>query len=183
MRRRKDAICRPGKWGKNRDTHLEFIHSLVSALEAGLAGTGVQSCDRYGSGTLHPRQVLEGSLPLLSPAFRRSHSRCQVPVRPQRDVRDPSSERWKCGREIVRQFCLNSDFHINLGIFYMTQIYDIGPTTLLPLQRKACWGFFRPKNPTASAGFEPANLGTKASTLPIDHRSRSQPIRYWQLNM
>jgi hypothetical protein len=37
----------------------------------------------------------------------------------------------------------------------------MGQTALLPLQRKACWGFFRPKNPTASAGFEPANLGTK----------------------
>ena len=35
----------------------------------------------------------------------------------------------------------------------MPQIYDMGPTT--------CWGFFRPKNPTASAGFEPSNLGTK----------------------
>ena len=43
----------------------------------------------------------------------------------------------------------------------MPQIYDMGPTALLPLRRKACWGFFRPKNPTASAGFEPANLGTK----------------------
>jgi len=29
----------------------------------------------------------------------------------------------------------------------------MGPTALLPLRRKACWGFFRPKNPTASAGF------------------------------
>ena len=77
------------------------------------------------------------------------------------DARDPSSERWNCGREIVRQFCLNSYFHLNLGIFYMPQIYDMGPTALLPLQRKACWGFFRPKNPTASAEFEPANLGTK----------------------
>ena len=77
------------------------------------------------------------------------------------DARDTNSERWNCGREIVRQFCLNSDFHINLGIFYMPQIYDMGPTTLLPLRRKACWIFFRPKNPTASAGFEPANLGTK----------------------
>ena len=43
----------------------------------------------------------------------------------------------------------------------MLQIYDMGPTALLPLQRKACWGFFHPKNPTTSAGFEPANLGTK----------------------
>jgi len=43
----------------------------------------------------------------------------------------------------------------------MPQIYDMGLTALLPLRRKACWGFFRPKNPTASAEFEPANLGTK----------------------
>ena len=43
----------------------------------------------------------------------------------------------------------------------MPQIYDMGPTALLPLRRKACWGYFRPKNPTASAGFEPSNLGTK----------------------
>jgi hypothetical protein len=35
------------------------------------------------------------------------------------------------------------------------------PTALLPLLRKACWGISRPKNPTASAGCEPANLGTK----------------------
>jgi hypothetical protein len=35
------------------------------------------------------------------------------------------------------------------------------PTSLLPLQRKACSGFFRPKNPTASVGCKPANLGTK----------------------
>ena len=52
---------------------------------------------------------------------------------------------------------------LHLGIFYMPQIYDMGPTALLPLRRKACWGFFFSplKNPTASAGFEPANLGTK----------------------
>jgi len=44
-----------------------------------LAGTRAQSCDRFGSGTLHPGQVLGGSLPLLSPAFRRSHFSHQVP--------------------------------------------------------------------------------------------------------
>ena len=32
----------------------------------------------------------------------------------------------------------------HLGIFYMPQIYDMGPTALLPLLRKACWGLFRP---------------------------------------
>jgi hypothetical protein len=54
-----------------------------------------------------------------------------------------------------------SDFHVIAGFFNMPQSCDMGRTVLLPLLRKACRGFFRPKNPTASAGFEPANLGTR----------------------
>jgi len=30
---------------------------------------------------------------------------------------------------------------LHLGIFYMPQIYDMGPTALLTLRRKACWRF------------------------------------------
>ena len=41
-----------------------------SALRPVWAETRAQSGDWYGSGTLHPGQVLRGSLPLLSPAFR-----------------------------------------------------------------------------------------------------------------
>jgi hypothetical protein len=121
-----------------------------------LAETRAQSGDRYGSGTLHSRQVLRGSLPLLSPAFRRYHFRRQMHPRPQqREV-----ELW--ARMVSSNFDEMAPFLRHLGIFYMPQIYDMGPTALLPLRRKACWGFFffRPKNPTASAGFEPANLGT-----------------------
>ena len=52
-----------------------LLYRLTNAqhTQAGLAGTRTQSGDRYGSGTLHPGQVLRGRLPLLSPAFRRSH--------------------------------------------------------------------------------------------------------------
>ena len=66
-----------------------YIYSFISIqpLEAGLAGTRAQSSDRYGSGTLHPGQVLRVSLPLHSPDFERSHSRRQVSVRPQRRER------------------------------------------------------------------------------------------------
>jgi len=63
-----------------------------------LAGTRAQSCDQCDSGTLHPGQVLDGSLSLLSPAFRRSHFRRQV-LYVRNDARDPSSERWNCRRE------------------------------------------------------------------------------------
>ena len=51
----------------------------IQPWKPGLAGTRAQLCDRFGSGTLHPGQVLGGSLPLLSPAFRRSHFSRQVP--------------------------------------------------------------------------------------------------------
>jgi len=62
----------------------------IQPWRPGLAGTRAQSRDRHGSGTLHHGQVLGCSLPLLSPAFRRSHFSRQMP---------PSSERWNCGRE------------------------------------------------------------------------------------
>ena len=43
----------------------------------------------------------------------------------------------------------------------MPQSWDMGQILLLPLRRKAYWEFSgRPKNPTASAGFEPANSGS-----------------------
>jgi hypothetical protein len=82
----------------NRRPHAEdevrtsYTHTFLAVLEviiltlllvispwAGLAGTRAQSDDRCGSGMLRSRQVLRGSLPLLSPAFRRSHLRHQMP--------------------------------------------------------------------------------------------------------
>jgi hypothetical protein len=58
------------------------------------------------------------------------------------------------------------------GFFYMSQICDMGPIILLRFRRKACWGFLSPfKNPTASAGFEPANLGTSAPPKPRTNNS------------
>ena len=43
----------------------------------------------------------------------------------------------------------------------MPQIYDMGPTAYFPSEGRRAEDFFALKNPTASAGFEPANLGTK----------------------
>ena len=73
-------------------------------------------------------------------------------------TRHTSSERRKYLGEkwpvISTESC---DFHAyTFGFFYMQQICDMGQTTLLPED------FFALKNPTASAGFEPANLGTKS---------------------
>jgi len=60
------------------------------------------------------------------------------------DARDPSGGRWNCGRECCPLILPKWRLPRHLGIFYMPQIYDMGPTALLPLRRKACWGFFRP---------------------------------------
>ena len=48
---------------------IYYYYYWYSALGPVWAETRVQSGDWYGSGTLHPGQVLTGSLPLLSPAF------------------------------------------------------------------------------------------------------------------
>ena len=50
-----------------------YYYYRYSALGPVWAETRAQSGDWHGSGTLHPWQILRGSLPLLSPAFRRSH--------------------------------------------------------------------------------------------------------------
>ena len=46
-----------------------YYYYWYAALGPVWAETRVQSGDWYGSGTLHPGQVLRGSLPLLSPAI------------------------------------------------------------------------------------------------------------------
>ena len=48
---------------------FHYYYYWYSALGPVWAETRVQSDDWYGSGTLHPGQVLRGGLPLLSPAF------------------------------------------------------------------------------------------------------------------
>jgi len=63
---------------------MSYSYYWYSALGPVWAETRAQSGDRYGSGTLHPGQVLRGSLPLLYPAFRHSHFCHQVPPCPPR---------------------------------------------------------------------------------------------------
>ena len=88
----------------------------------------------------------------------------------RQDVRGPSGRSGNCGRECCPVILPKWRLPRHLGIFYMPQIYGIGPTALLPLRRKACWGFFSPlKIRRLRPGLNPR----KASTLPLDHRSRS----------
>jgi len=85
------------------------------------------------------------------------------------DVRDPSGGSGNCGRECC-PVILPKWLPRHFGIFYMQQIYDMGPTALLPLRRKACWGFFLPlKFRRLRPGLNPRTWVLKVSTLPLDH--------------
>ena len=64
-------------WITAGSREVSFIS--IQTSRPGLAGTRFQLCERYRSGTLHPGEVLEGSWPLLSLAFRRSKFSRQVP--------------------------------------------------------------------------------------------------------
>ena len=124
----------------SRNVSKAIIIIGIQPLGRFWAETRAQSVDWYSFGTLHPGQVLRGSLPLLSP-------RLDVPTFATRclnDARDPSGRRWSCGRVCFPVILPKWRLPRHLGIFYMPQIYDMGPTALLPLRRKACRGFFRP---------------------------------------
>jgi hypothetical protein len=58
------------------------------------------------------------------------------------------------GEKLSGNFAESSEFRATLGIFYMPQIY-------FSSEGSRAEDFFALKNPTYSAGFEPANLGTK----------------------
>jgi hypothetical protein len=64
------------------------------------------------------------------------------------NVRDTSSERWNLWAGMLSEtFAWMPTSTLHSGIFYMLDIYDMGPTGSLPLRRKARWGFSALKNP------------------------------------
>ena len=66
----------------------------------------------------------------------------------------------------------------------MPQIYDMRPTALLPLWRKACWGFFHPeKSWRFRPGLNSRTWVLKGSTLPLDHQSRLPRVFFIHLNV
>jgi hypothetical protein len=65
------------------------------------------------------------------------------------------------GEKWPRNFAESGDFHVTFGFFYMPQSTTWDRRLYFPSEGRPAEDFFHPKNPTASAGFEPANLGTK----------------------
>ena len=75
------------------------------------------------------------------------------------------------GGTMSKKWWPNGAWDMHPGFFYMMQICDMGPIILLPIWRKACWGILSPfKNPTALAGYKPANLGIRGQ-----HATSSPP--------
>ena len=99
-------------------------------------------------------------MPLLSPPL-------DVPTFAARclyvrnDARDPRSERWNCGRErypvILPKFRLPLKF---MDLLHAANLRHGTDGFTSPPKEGVLRIFFVLKNPTASAGFEPTNLGT-----------------------
>ena len=79
------------------------------------------------------------------------------------DARDPSSERWYfVGEKLTGNFAQNVDFHVTFqGSFTRRKSKTWNRRLYFPSEGRRAEDFFALKNPTASVGFEPANLGTK----------------------
>jgi hypothetical protein len=137
-----------------------YYYYRYSALGPVWAETRAQSGAWYASGTLHPGQILRGSLPLLSPVFRRSDFRHQVPPRPPRRER---SQR----RKVEFWARMSSGNFAEMTTSTPFRIFTCRKSTTwdrrfyFPSEGRRAEDFFALKNPTASA-----------STLPLDHRSR-----------
>ena len=61
----------------------------------------------------------------------------------------------------VREFCLNADIHVTFRDLLHAIKLPHGTDGFTSAPKDGVLRIFRSENPTASAGFEPANLGTK----------------------
>jgi hypothetical protein len=77
------------------------------------------------------------------------------------DASEPSSGMWNYGREMAEKFCRKLETSTSLlGSFTCRKArHGTDGFTLPP--KEGVLRIFRPKVPTASAGFKPSNLGTK----------------------
>ena len=97
--------------------------------------------------------------------FGRSHVRRQMPPRHPTTREILVAKGGTMWARINRKFCLR--------LRLPRQFRDLLHAANLPFRRKAFWGFFRPeKSWRLRPGWNPRTWVLKASTLPLDHRSR-----------
>jgi hypothetical protein len=125
------------KWLCNIDTCLRF------RLLCGAGG--------YPPNVLQPTEIYCTNPALVS-----------LPLSPEaRHIRRREEELW--ARNVRSNLAYNCDFHGNCRVLLHAEKLRHGTDSFTsPPKEGMLMIFFRPKNPTASAGFEPANLGTKS---------------------
>jgi hypothetical protein len=102
------------------------------------------------------------------------HSNFHHQASPRVSPRD-STQRWKVElwARNVREFCLNVDLHVTFRDLLHALKLRHGTDGFTSPPKEGMLRFLRPKNPTASAGCEPANLGAKgqhATSRPRDDK-------------
>ena len=141
--------------------YSSFIHQY-SALRSVLAGTRTQSGKQYGPGTLHPGQILRGRLPLIPPPLDvpTFSARC---LHVQRRERPLAAEVGTIrGREMFQQIQSRIRLPRNSrDLLHAANLRHGTDGFTSPPKDGVLRIFFALKNPTSSAGFEPANLGSK----------------------
>ena len=98
------------------------------------------------------RLIVRSELGVPNFATRRLH------VSPRESTQRRKVELWA---KNVREFCLNVDFHVTfMDLLHAVKLRH-GTDGFSSPPKEGVLRIFRPKNPTTSAGYEPANLGTK----------------------
>ena len=98
-------------------------------------------------------------------------------------ARAPSSGRWNCEREMPGKFCLNAEFHAT----FRDLLHDVklrhaktwDRRLYFPSEGRRAEDFIRhKKSDRFRPGANPRTWVPKASTLPLDHRSRNHYLKF-----
>ena len=151
-----------------------YIYYWYSALGPVWAETRVQSGDWYASGTLHPGQVLRGSLPLLSPRFLDVPTfHHQVSPRPPRRKRSQRRKWEMWARMLSGNFAEMTTSTPFRDLLHAANLrHGTDGFTSPPKEGVLRIFFLSLKIRRLRPGLNPRTWVLKASTLPLDHRSR-----------
>jgi hypothetical protein len=130
--------------------------------------TRAQSGEWYGSGTLHLRQILRGSLPWLTPKVRLSKFRHQVPPRPPRRQRSQGRKVKLWARMLSGNF---AEMTTSTSFRDLLHAANLRHGTDFPSERRRVEGFSPLKIRRFRPGLNPRTCELKASKLPLGHRS------------
>jgi hypothetical protein len=86
---------------------------------------------------------------------------------------NPAAEGGIMGEKWLRNFAESGDFYITFGFFYMPLSTTWDRQLYFPSEGRRAEDFFAQKIRRLRLGLNPRTWVPKASTLPLDHRSRS----------